>query len=93
MTSVIIDMASRGSDEAPLRVSERLEVVDLITSNLTIYQKKDKYTGLLLLLLSLVFQLQSECVIPIFDGKELQDSDSDISLCKRAQHCALGPFL
>ena len=79
--------------EGPLRVSESLEVVDLITSNLTIYQKKDKYTGLLLLLLSLVFQLQSECVIPIFDGKEIQDSDSDISLCKRAQHCALGPFL
>ena len=93
MTSVIIDTASRGSVEGPLRVSESLEVVDLITSKLTIYQKKDKYTGLLLLLLSLVFQLQSECVIPIFDGKEIQDSDSDISLCKRAQHCALGPFL
>ena len=93
MTSVIIDMASRGSVVAPLRVSESLEVIDLITSQFIFYNKREKYTGLLLLLLSLVFQLQSECVIPIFDGKEIQDSDSDISLCKRAQHCALGPFL
>ena len=100
MTSVIIDMVSRGSVEAPLRVSESLEVIDLITSQFIFYNKREKYTGLLLLLillraemLSLVFQLQSECVIPIFDSNELQDSDFDISLCKRAQHCALGPFL
>ena len=86
--------------EAPLGVSESLEVIDLITSQFIFYNNGEKYNGLLLLLillraemLSLVFQLQSECVIPIFDGKEIQDSDSDISLCKRAQHCALGPFL
>ena len=79
--------------EGPLRVSESLEVVDLITSQFIFYNNGEKYNGLLLLLillraemLSLVFKLQSECV-------ELQDSDSDISLCKRAQHCALGPFL
>ena len=46
MTSVIIDMASRGSVEGPWRVSESLEVIYFITSDLTIYQKKDKYTGL-----------------------------------------------
>ena len=58
MTSVIIDMASRGSVEAPLRISESLEVIDLIISQFISYNNREKYTGLLLLLLSLVFQLQ-----------------------------------
>ena len=79
MTSVIIDMVSRGSVEAPLRVSESLEVIDLITSQFIFYNKREKYTGLLLLLillraemLSLVFQLQSECVIPILIVKNFR---------------------
>ena len=59
MTSVIIDTASRGSVEAPLRVSESLEVIDLRTFLFIFYNKREKYTGLLLLLLSLVFQLQT----------------------------------
>ena len=59
MTSVIIDMASKGSVEGPLRVSESLEVIDLITSQFIFHNNREKYTGLLLLLLSLVFQLQT----------------------------------
>ena len=49
MTSVIIDMASRGFVEAPLRVSESLEVIDLIISQFISYNNREKYTGLLLL--------------------------------------------
>ena len=44
-------------------------------------------------MLSLVFQFQSECVIPFFDSAESQESDSDIDSRDGTQHCALGPIL
>ena len=63
------------------------------------YNKREKYIGLLASqliaksVLSLVFQLQSECVIPIFDSAESQESDSDIDSRDGTRHCALGPIL
>ena len=44
-------------------------------------------------MLSLVFQFQSECVIPFFDSAESQESDSDIDSRDGTRHCALGPIL
>ena len=81
MTFIMIDIACRGSVGAPLRFPESLELIDLLSSHLSIYNKREKYTGLFVLILlrgemlSLVFQLQSECVIPIFDITEPQESD------------------
>ena len=81
MTLMMIDIACWGSMEAPVRFPKRLEVIDFITSQFIFYNKREKYTGLFVLILlrgemlSLVFQLQSECVIPIFDITEPQESD------------------
>ena len=99
MTSVIIDMVSRGSVEAPLGVSESLEVIDLITSQFIFYNNGEKYNGLLLLLillraemLSLVFQLQSECVIPILIVKNFRILILILAYAKENSNVLLDPF-
>ena len=60
MTLIMIDIVCRGVVESPERVPERMEVINFLTSHLTIYNKKEKYTGLfvwilLAKLLTLVF--------------------------------------
>ena len=59
MTMMMIDIVFMGVVEAPVRLPESLEVIDLRTSQFIFHNNREKYTGLLLLLLSLVFQLQT----------------------------------
>ena len=75
----------RGAVEATLWVSEYLEAIEAmtkITQPLLFYHTTSPIYNILLNIraemLTLVFQLQSKCVIPIFDSTEPQESDYDI---------------
>ena len=84
--------------EAPVRFPESLEVIDLITSQFIYYKKREKYIGLLVFILlraemlSLVFQLQSECVIQILIIKNFRILILISAFAKEHSNVLLDPF-
>ena len=86
-------MTSRGSEEATLRVSEKSEAIEVMTSNHATSPRRGGERDIWTVLLTLVSVVGSGRVSTFFACTESQESNSGIGLCNGTRHCALGPFL